>query len=117
MCYATTAQTKSLPTKLFNTTLIQSGIFKLSENHFRGLHLYNPESLRIYHFTLHSHNLTFTILVQFDFRVLHLSNMKSLSMIQFCTLHLHNLTFPTFDQLFHSCCVCVSLYIHISYIT
>ena len=116
MCYATPAQTKLLPTKLFNATLIQPGFFKLSENDFRGLYLYNLESLRIYHFTLHSHKLTFTILAQFDFRVLHLHNMKSLSMIQFCILHSHNLTFPTFDQLFRSCCVCMFRYIYIFHI-
>ena len=116
MCYATPAQTKSLPTKLFNATLIQPGFVKLSENDFRGLHLYKLESLRIYHFTLHSHKLTFTILAQFDFRVLHLHNMKSLSMIQFCILHSHNLTFPTFDQLFRSCCVCMFRYIYTYFI-
>ena len=99
MCYTTPAQPKSLPTKLFNATLIQPDFFKLSENDFRGLHLHNLESLRRYHFTLHSHNLTFTTLVQFDFRVLHLYNLKSLSTIRFFTLHLHNLTFTTFLQL------------------
>ena len=30
--------------------------------------------------TLHSHNLTFTTFVQLDFRVLHLHNLKSLSL-------------------------------------
>ena len=99
MCYATPAQPKSLPTKLFNATLIQPDFFKLSENDFRGLHLHNLESLRRYHFTLHSHNLTFTTLVQFDFRVLHLYNLKSLSTIRFCTLHSHKLAFTAFVQL------------------
>ena len=93
MCYATPEQLKLLPTKLFNATLIQPDFFKLSENDFRGLHLHNLESLRRYHFTLHSHNLTFTTLVQFGFRALHLYNLKYLSMIRFCTLHLHNLNF------------------------
>ena len=66
MCYATPAQPKSLLTKLFNATLIQPDFFKLSENDFRGLHLHYLESLRRYHFTLHSHNLT-TTLAQPDF--------------------------------------------------
>ena len=96
MCYATPAQPKSLPTKLFNATPIQTDFFKLSESDFRGLHLHNLESWRRDHFTLHSHNLTFTTLVQFDFRVLHLYNLKSLSTIRFCILHSHNLNFTTF---------------------
>ena len=99
MCYTTPAQPKSLPTKLFDATLIQPDFFKLSENCFRGLHLHNLESLRRYHFTLHSYNLTFTTLLQFDFRAPHLYILKSLSTIRFCTLHLHNLTFTTFVQL------------------
>ena len=86
MCYTTLVQPKSLPTKLFNATLIQPDFFKLFENNFRGLHLHNLESLR-YHFTLHSHDLTFTTSAQFTFRVLHLHNLKSLSKIRFCTLH------------------------------
>ena len=80
MCYTTPAQPKSLPTKLFNATFVQPDFFKLSENDFRGLHLHNLESLRRYHFTLHSHNLTFTTFVQLHFRVLHLHNLKSLSL-------------------------------------
>ena len=99
MSYATPAQPKSLPKKLFNATVIQPDSFKLSENDFRGLRLYNLESLQRYHFTLPSNNLTFTTLVQFDFRVLHLYNLKSLSRIRFCTLHSHNLNFTTFVQL------------------
>ena len=86
MCYTTLVQPKSLPTKLFNATLIQPDFFKLLENNFRGLHLHNLESLR-YHITLHSHNLTFTTSAQFTSRVLHLYNLKSLSKIRFCTLH------------------------------
>ena len=125
MCYATPAQPKSLPTKLFNTTLIQPDFINLSENDFRSLHLHNLESLRRYHFALHSHNLTFTTLVQFDFKVLHLHNLKSLSTIRLCTLHSHNLTFATFvyttwfqgstlaQWLFHSCCVCMFCYIYV----
>ena len=58
----------SLPTKLFDVTLIQP-----------GLHLHQLKSLRRYHCTLHPYNLTFTRLVQFYFRVLHLHNLKSLS--------------------------------------
>ena len=67
-------------TKLFNATLIQSDFFKFSEKDFRGLHLLNLKSLQRYYCTLlHSHNLTFTTLV--DFRILHLHNLKSLSMM------------------------------------
>ena len=70
---------KSPMTKLFNATLIQPDLFKLSENDFRGLHLYNLKSLRRYHCTLHSRNLTFTTQVKFYFRIRHLHNLKSLS--------------------------------------
>ena len=99
MCYATPAQPKLSPTKLFNATLIQRDFFKLSENDFRGLHLHNLKSLLRYYFTLQLHNLTFTTIIQFDFRVLHLYNLKSSSTIRFCTLHPYNLTFTTFVQL------------------
>ena len=43
--------------------------------------MHNIKSLQKYHCTLHSHNLTFTTLIQFDFRLLHLHNLKSLSTI------------------------------------
>ena len=35
MCYTTLVQPKSLPTKLFNATLIQPDFFKLLENNLR----------------------------------------------------------------------------------
>ena len=57
----------------------------LSENDFRGLHLHNLKSLRRYHCTPHSHNLTFTTSVKIDFRILHLHKVKSLSTIWFYT--------------------------------
>ena len=80
-------------------SLIQPDFFKVSENDFRGLHLHNLKSLWRYHCTLHSHNLTFTILVNFDFRVdfliLHLHNLKSLSTIWLYTA----LTQPEFHYI------------------
>ena len=54
MCYATPTQPRLLSTNLFNATLIQPDFFKISENNSRVLHLDNLESLRRYHFTLHS---------------------------------------------------------------
>ena len=38
------------------------------------------ESLQRYHCTLHLHNLTFTTSIKFDFRILLLHNLKSLSL-------------------------------------
>ena len=85
MCYPTPVQPKKVLTKLFNATLIQPDFFTLSENDFRGLHLHNLKSLRRYHCTPHSHNLTFTTSVKIDFRILHLHKVKSLSTIWFYT--------------------------------
>ena len=59
----------------------------LSEHDFRGLHLHNPKSLRRYYCTLHSHNLTFTTSVKFDFSILHPHNLKSLSTTWFYITH------------------------------
>ena len=68
--------------RLFNARLIQSNIFKLLENYIREVHLQNLKSLRSkYHFTVHSHNLTFNTLVQFDFWILYLHNLKLMSTI------------------------------------
>ena len=79
MCYATPAQPKIFTEKLFNDTLIKPDFSELHD--FQGLHLYNLKYLRRYHCTLHSLNLTFTTLVPFDFKILHLDNVESLSAI------------------------------------
>ena len=57
-------------------------------------------------FTLHSHNLTFTTLGKLDFRVQQVYNLKSLSMIRFCTLYSHSLFCTTLYNLisgFYTC--------------
>ena len=85
MYYATSTQPKIVTDKIFLLSLFQPDFFKLAENDFRGLHLHNLKSLRRYHCTLHSRNLTFATLVQFTFRVLHLHNLKSLPTISLYT--------------------------------
>ena len=40
-----------------------------------------------YHYTLQSHKLILTTLLQLDFRVLHLHNLKSFSTTSLCTTH------------------------------
>ena len=79
MCYATPVQPKIGTDKIIqrytHSTWFLYALRKWCQR------LYNLKSLRRYHCTLHSHNLTFTTSVKFDFRILHLHNLKSLSTI------------------------------------
>ena len=95
MYYATPAQLKIGTDKIIQPTLIQPDFFMLSEDDFRGLHLHNLKSLRRYHCTQHSHNLTFTTSVKFVFTILNLDNSKSLRTIWLYT----TLTQPGFHDI------------------
>ena len=80
MYYTTPVQPKIGTDKIIQR-YTHSTLFTLSENDFRCLHLDDWKSLRRYHRTLHPHNLTFTISIKFDFKILHQRNLKSLSTI------------------------------------
>ena len=83
MCCATPAQPKIVTNKVIlryisSTWLCRKWLQKMIPDVYTCT---TWNVCRQYHCTLHSHYLTFTTLVQYNFRVLHLHNLKSLSTV------------------------------------
>ena len=130
MCYARLSQPETVTKKIILRYIHSTWLLLSSQKMISGVYTCITWNLcRHYHSTLHSHNLILATLVQLDFKVLHMHNLKSLQGYRCtlhsstwlllhscdfrfytcktwspcrrynCTLYSHNLTFTTFVQL------------------